>query len=777
MNEAETRAELIDPLLKQCGWGVVEGSRVLREYQITAGKIQSGGKRGRKTIADYVLVYKGIKLAVIEAKKSRLSTSEGVTQAKDYASILKLDFTYATNGKEIYAINMKTGKEEYVTTYPTPDELWNMVFAIQNSWREKFATVPFEDKGGSWQLRYYQELAVNRTMEAIANNKDRVLLTLATGTGKTAIAFQIAWKLFKTRWNIKRDGLRQPRILFLADRNVLATQAFNSFSAFPEEALKRIKPDEIRKTGKVPTNGSIFFTIFQTFMSGKDSDDNPTPYFGEYPRDYFDFIIIDECHRGGANDEGNWRGILEYFSPAVQLGLTATPKRKDNADTYKYFGEPIYIYSLKEGINDGFLTPFKVKRIKTTLDDYIYTSDDTVIEGEVEQGKQYTESDFNKSIEIQAREAERVQIFLNNANPNEKTIIFCATQEHAGLIRDIVNQKKSVANVNYCVRVTANDGKLGEQYLEEFQDNERTIPTILTTSQKLSTGVDARNVRNIVLLRPVNSMIEFKQIVGRGTRIFDGKDYFTIYDYVDAYKHFADPEWDGEPLAPEESTDDFKSPLEQDNQPLVNDEGDPSNDTETKSKQKVKIKLRDGKEREIQHMISTSFWNADGKPISAEEFLNGLLGDLPELFKSEEELFTQWSNPATRKELLERLMELGYDKELFHNLQKLINAENSDLFDVLEYVFNSEIKPITRADRVEIAKLKLATIFDEKQKEFINFVLDKYIEIGVEELSQEKLPVLLELKYNSLSEAQRVLGEVKNIRSMFVDFQQYLYRN
>ncbi|RTK95263.1 MAG: DEAD/DEAH box helicase [Neisseriaceae bacterium] len=777
MNEAETRAELIDPLLKQCGWGVVEGSRVLREYQITAGKIQSGGKRGKKTIADYVLVYKGIKLAVIEAKKSKLSTSEGVAQAKEYANLLKLDFTYASNGKDIYAINMKSGREEYVTTYPTPDELWNMIFAVKNEWREKFAAVPFEDKSGSWQLRYYQEIAVSKTMEAIANDKERILLTLATGTGKTAIAFQIAWKLFKTRWNIKRDGLRQPRILFLADRNVLATQAFNSFSAFPEEALKRIKPDEIKKTGKVPTNGSIFFTIFQTFMSGKDSDDNPAPYFGEYSRDYFDFIIIDECHRGGANDEGNWRGILEYFSPAVQLGLTATPKRKDNVDTYKYFGEPVYIYSLKEGINDGFLTPFKVKRIKTTLDDYIYTSDDTVIEGEVEQGKQYTESDFNKSIEIQAREAERVQIFLNNANPNEKTIIFCATQEHAGLIRDIVNQKKSVANVNYCVRVTANDGKLGEQYLEEFQDNERTIPTILTTSQKLSTGVDARNVRNIVLLRPVNSMIEFKQIVGRGTRTFDGKDYFTIYDYVDAYKHFADPEWDGEPLAPEESTDDFKSPLEQDNQPLVNDERDPSNDTETKGKQKVKIKLRDGKEREIQHMISTSFWNADGKPISAEEFLNGLLGDLPELFKSEEELITQWSNPATRKELLERLMELGYDKELFHNLQKLINAENSDLFDVLEYVFNSEIKPITRADRVEIAKLKLATIFDEKQKEFINFVLDKYIEIGVEELSQEKLPVLLELKYNSLSEAQRVLGEVKNIRSMFVDFQQYLYRN
>lgn len=776
MNEAETRAELIDPLLKQCGWGVVEGSRVLREYQITAGRIESGGKRGKKTIADYVLVYKGIKLAVIEAKKSKLSTSEGVAQAKEYASILKLDFTYATNGDKIYAINMKSGREEFINTYPTPDELWNMVFAIQNEWREKFAAVPFEDKGGSWQLRYYQELAVNRTMEAIANDKDRILLTLATGTGKTAIAFQIAWKLFKTRWNIKRDGLRQPRILFLADRNILATQAFNSFSAFPEDALKRIKPDEIKKAGKVPTNGSIFFTIFQTFMSGKDSDGNPAPYFGEYPKDYFDFIIIDECHRGGANDESNWRGILEYFSSAVQLGLTATPKRKDNVDTYKYFGEPVYIYSLKDGINDGFLTPFRVKRVKTTLDDYIYTNDDIIIEGKIIQGKNYTEQDFNKIIEIQAREAKRVQIFLNSANSNEKTIIFCATQEHAGLIRDIVNQKKANPNTDYCVRVTASDGEIGEKYLREFQDNEKTIPTILTTSQKLSTGVDARNVRNIVLLRPVNSMIEFKQIVGRGTRTFDGKDYFTLFDFVDAYKHFADPEWDGEPLAPEEEPKEPKTPNNPDNQANLTEENENGEKGETSGRKKVKIKLRDGKEREIQHMISTSFWSADGKPISAEEFLNGLFGTLPDFFKDEEELRAKWSDPATRKALLEQLTDLGYDKELLHNLQKLINAEHSDLFDVLEYVFNSEAKPITRADRVEIAKLKLATIFDEKQKEFINFVLDKYIEIGVEELSQEKLPVLLELKYNSLSEAQRVLGEVKNIRSMFVNFQQYLYR-
>ena len=568
MNEAETRAELIDPKLKACGWGVVEGSKVLREYNITAGKIQTGGGRSKKIIADYVLVYKGIKLAVIEAKSEDLIVGEGVAQAKQYADKLKLETTYATNGKEIYSICMKTGVEGLVDDYLTPDQLWAKTYTGSNTqaitlynpantWRLKFADVPFEDKSGTWQLRYYQEIAVRNTIEAIAHGKQRILLTLATGTGKTAIAFQIAWKLFQTRWNLSSTTsdyvARRPRILFLADRNILADQAYNSFSAFPEDALVRIKPNEIKKKGSVPTNGSIFFTIFQTFMSGTDKEGKPAPYFGAYPPDYFDFIIIDECHRGGANDESNWRAIMNYFAPAVQLGLTATPKRQDNVDTYKYFGEPVYIYSLKEGINDGFLTPFKVKRIKTTLDDYVYTSDDQIIEGEIEEGRVYKEADFNRIIEIKEREAYRVKKYMDDANQKEKAIIFCATQEHAAAVRDLVNQYKKSTDPNYCVRVTANDGEIGEQFLREFQDNEKTIPTILTTSQKLSTGVDARNIRNIVLMRPVNSMIEFKQIVGRGTRLFDGKEFFTIYDYVDAYHHFADPEWDGEPIEPEAS--------------------------------------------------------------------------------------------------------------------------------------------------------------------------------------------------------------------------------
>ncbi|WP_310555541.1 EcoAI/FtnUII family type I restriction enzme subunit R [Flavobacterium sp.] len=770
MNEAETRAELIDPQLKASGWGIVEDSKVFREYHITAGRIQIGGKRAKPIIADYILVYKGIKLAIVEAKSDELEVGEGVMQAKEYAFRLQLKNTYATNGIEIYHIQMETATERLVSFFPTPEELWQMTFAKTNAWRDKFNAIPFELIGGTKGVRYYQENAVGKTMEAIANNQDRILLTLATGTGKTFIAFQIAWKLFQSRWNLKKDGSRRPRILFLADRNILANQAFNSFAAFQEDALVRIKPSEIKKKGKVPTNGSIFFTIFQTFMSGTDTDGNPEPYFGEYPKDFFDFIIIDECHRGGANDEGNWRRILEYFSPAFQLGLTATPKRKDNIDTYKYFGEPVYIYSLKEGINDGFLTPFKVKRIQTTLDEYVYTDDDDVVTGEIDQKKVYKEGDFNRIIEIKEREKKRIQLYLDDANPNEKAIVFCANQAHAAAVRDLINQLSNSKNPNYCVRVTANDGAKGEQYLEDFQDNEKTIPTILTTSQKLSTGVDARNVRNVVLLRPVNSMIEFKQIIGRGTRMFDGKDYFTIYDYVDAYKNFLDPEWDGEPIEPEP------------NQPIIGGNGpkpgivnEPPQEPIAKLKrEKIKIKLADGKERSIKSMMSTSFWNADGKPISAEQFIQNLFGKLPEFFSNEEELRTIWSNPITRKSFLDKLDIAGYSKDILLSLQELIEAEKSDLFDVLEYIAYN-ITPILRTERVELAKKGFYLDLDTKHQEFLNFVLSKYIETGVDELDQEKLPQLLMLKYQSISDSTANLGGIDSIRNTFIGFQKYLY--
>ena len=789
-NESETRAELIDPALRAAGWGVIAGSRILREFKITQGRLTGAGRRTDPDTADYVLIYQNRKLAVVEAKREDLSESEGIAQAKHYAGKMAVRFAYATNGHKIYRMDLGstpvqqpadidepdspvaiTTSEGLADHFPTPDELWAATFSVPNAWRERFAQVPFEDRSGSWDVRYYQDTAIQRVLEAVADERQRILLTLATGTGKTAIAFQIAWKLFHAKWNLSRQPTRRPRILFLADRNILADQAYNSFSSFADDARIRIAPDSIRKTGKVPTNASIFFTIFQTFMSGTGPDGQPAPYFGQYPPDFFDFIIIDECHRGGANDESNWRGILEYFAPAVQLGLTATPKRRDNVDTYAYFGEPVYIYSLKEGINDGFLTPFKVVQVSTTLDDYVYTPDDTIVEGEVEAGRRYTESDFNRIIEIKEREEKRVSVLMQRIDQREKTIVFCATQLHAAAIRDLINQKKTSPDPMYCCRVTANDGALGDQYLREFQDNEKTIPTILTTSQKLSTGVDARNVRNIVLLRPINSMIEFKQIIGRGTRLFDGKDFCTIYDFVRAHHLFNDPEWDGEPLDPE------PDPEPRQPRPLVPPpDGEPpeGEDDPAPRRERLVIRLADGKAREIQHMTATSFWSVDGRPISANQFLESLYGTLPEFFKDEDELRGIWSRPDTRRALLRSLEGKGFDRTQLAEIQRALAAEQSDLYDVLAYIAFA-LPRITRQERADRARPAIQLSFAEKQRLFLEFVLSHYVAEGIDELDQDKLSPLLTLRYNAISDAVLDLGVPSEIRDMFTDFQKYLY--
>jgi type I restriction enzyme, R subunit len=797
MNETETRATYIDPALKEAGWGVVEGSKIRMEFPISKGRLIGNGKRSAPDKADYVLQYKNRNLAVIEAKSDEKYYTEGVGQAKSYAERLHVRFTYSSNGIQTYCIDLLKGTEGDVTSYPTPYELWEMTFGEEDKqdkeageWRDKLHTVPFETKSGTWQPRYYQENAITKTLEAIAKGENRILLTLATGTGKTAIAFQISWKLFHSRWNLRRDGERVPRILFLADRNILADQAFNSFSSFEEDALVRITPADIRKKGKVPTNGSVFFTIFQTFMSGENDGEF---YFGEYPEDYFDLIIIDECHRGGASDESNWRGIMDYFKPAVQLGLTATPKRDKNIDTYRYFGDPIYIYSLKQGINDGFLTPFKVKQIHTTIDEYIYTSDDNVLQGEVEEGRTYTEAEMNRRIEIKEREAYRVNLFLDMMGQNEKTIVFCATQNHALLIRDLVNQQSDSTNPNYCQRVTADEGGLGEQHLRDFQDNEKVIPTVLTTSQKLSTGVDAPELKNIILLRTVNSMIEFKQIIGRGTRLFDGKDYFTLYDYVGAHKHFLDPEWDGEPLEPEPCKKCDENPCvcapwvckECGQSPCICEKGEverceicgkaPCECIREPKPMMLKVQLADGKVRELDSMVQTSFWSPDGKPISSQEFLESLFSSLPDFFKNEDELRAIWSKPDTRKKLLARLDESGHSISQLNDLRRVIHAEDSDLYDVLAYAaYNTN--PIRRSDRAEYVKSHFSQ-YESKQRVFIDFVLRQYVDSGVMELDDEKLPQLLELKYQALADAKRELGAISSIRETFIGFQEYLYDN
>ncbi|MDQ6990206.1 MAG: DEAD/DEAH box helicase family protein, partial [Mariprofundaceae bacterium] len=809
-----------------------------------------------KVPCDYVLTYKGRKLAAVEAKREGLSYTEGVRQAKEYATRLQCRIAYATNGHEIYQIDMLSGKEALVEDYLSPKELWAITFdkpekTFTTIWRDRFAAVPFEDKGGTFYPRYYQENAIHHVLEAIARGETRILLTLATGMGKTAIAFHLAWKLFQSRWRLssrfKPDAeKRRPRMLFLADRNILADQAYNSFSAFPEDALLRIAPDEIRKQNKhsndptmnvvepakvrvkqmrnVPKNATVFFTIFQTFMTGKDDEGNDAPYFADYPQDFFDFIVVDECHRGGANDESSWRDVLDYFSPAVQLGLTATPKRKDNVDTYHYFGEPVYSYTLKQGVNDGFLTPFKVYPIVGTMDEYVYTpGDGVVVKGEPEAGRLYTESDFNRIISIAAREEMRVRYWMDLINPHEKTIVFCAKQSHAGEVRDIINQYARqqgwTTNSHYCVRVTANDGVAGEGDLRTFQDNEKTIPTILTTSRKLSTGVDARNVRNIVLMRPCNNMIEFKQIVGRGTRLYEGKEFFTVFDFVKAHHNFADPEWDGEPLAPEPCTVCNQMPCTCEAEPcescgfhpcccppelcaLCQHEpctcaypicetcGDSPCICEPEScpicnrlpcvcdkSETIVITLNDGKKRQIKHISSVMYWSPDGSPMTAKDFVERMFDDLPQFFENEDQLREIWSDPSTRETLLNDLSEAGYDAEKLESMKDLIDAKDSDVYDVLAYVAYA-IETRTRTERVVKAKPSILAAFgDIKQREFIDFVLEKYVEDGVRELAENKMRTLIELKYNTISDAADAFGSAAVIRETFVGFQKHLYQS
>lgn len=774
MNESDTRLHKIDPKLKAAGWGTAEGSRIATEYTFTRGKISRTAKSVPKR-ADYVLTYRGVKLAIVEAKSDELSYAEGVPQAKEYADMLGIRYTYATNGNEIYEIDRETCDEHFVTAFPSPDALWQRVYRQPNALRDRLNAIAYYSDG-MHQPRYYQELAVRRTLEAIARGERRILLTLATGTGKTFIAFQIAWKLFQARWNLRHTGTR-PRVLFLADRNTLAKQAMIDFAGFSSDALVRIRPDTVARNGEVPTNGSIFFTIFQTFMCGPEG----SPYFGQYPRDFFDLVIIDECHRGGASDESSWRGILAYFEPAVQLGLTATPRVSMNVNTYTYFNYHAYEYSLKQGIDDGYLTPFRHVNMKSNIDEYVYAPDDEVLSGEVTSGRVYTEGDFYRGdIKIRERDRARVREFLAGIGETEKTIVFCATQAHAAEVRDMINAERK--RKGYCERVTASDGEQGETFLEEFKNNEKTIPTVLTTSEKLSTGVDARNVRHIVLMRPVSSMIEFKQIIGRGTRTYEGKYFFTIWDFVQAFTKYHQPDWDGPTVCAKCGNNPCtcKKPGEK---PPKEKPGDGDGPTVCPAchqdpcvcppKEVLEIKLSDGRARRIKFVSDMMFWGADGKPVSARDFIQEMLGRLPDFFSSSDDLHRIWADPDTREALLERLEEAGYGEGVLKDIRKTIDAEKCDLMDVLEYIAY-ETTPIERRERAE----RIGHYYDtlpEVQRQFVDYVVNAYIKSGVDELRMSKLKTLLELKFGSVPEGISALGGAPAARTVFKDFQQHLY--
>ena len=812
MDESTTRRKKIDPALYAVGWEQVPESLILNEqraYLIAPGRVEKLKTRKPKKV-DYILEYKGNKLAVVEAKSDEKDVSEGVAQAKEYAEMLQIRYSYSTNGDKIYFIDMGVkdvkgnyiipSSEKFVDQFPSPQELWKMTFPKEDEWRDKFNLLPF-NRGGGKEPRYYQVNAINNVLNAVAKKQNRILLTMATGTGKTYTAFQICWKLFQTKWNLHGND-QKPRVLFISDRNILANQAVNDFEQFSEDSMIRITPDELRKHhGKVPTARHLYFTIFQTFMT---NDESGNPYYKQYPSDFFDFIIIDECHRGGANDESEWRQLMEYFSPAYQLGMTATPRRADNANTYAYFGDPVYTYSLKQGIADGYLTPFRVCISESNIDEYKYNPEDDV-EGDIDKEKTYTEKDFyNGNIEIRQRDEHRVIELLDQIDPDDKTIIFCATQLHANVIRDFVNQHKKRPSSDYCKRVTADDGDEGDTTLRLFQNNERLLPTILTTSRKLSTGVDARNVRNIVLMRPVNNMIEFKQIIGRGTRLFDDKYYFTIYDFVGANKNFQDADWDGDPFCPvcgnypctcnkrpsQPCPKCGKNPCECPHEPCPKcgqwpcvcvpepcpvcghlpctcEGGIP--------KRKVKVKLSKQRELELETTWTEKFQYGEDL-ITIEEFIEILFGRLPKFFDGPEDLRKQWEHPDTRQALLSQLESEGFAEDKLRMMQHVMGRDDCDLLDVLEFLAY-ETTPIERQRRVDLVREDYYQQQDKANQVFLDFLMEQYVRNGEHEFTMDNLPTLLDMKYGTAYNAMQKLNmKPEQIRASYLEFQRQLYK-
>ncbi len=755
-SESDTRSKFIDPMLYAQGR---EESQITRERYFTDGRKLPGGKRGKRSFVDYLLKDYGINLAIVEAKKYWLPPTEGLEQVKEYGKKLGVRWVYSTNGQEIYEWDRDAGIGNLIAAFPSPSDLYERYTDEYATIRQQILSIPYYIDS-SKRPRYYQDLAITRALSAIAAGEERILLTLATGTGKTYIAFQIAYKLLQARWS-KHGFNRRPRILFLADRNILIEQAINTFNPL-EKDCKWIRGKEIKRAlWKVPTNANIFFAIYQAIIAGEDQEldtfsaeelldavdssqdllktEEVGGYYRQYEPDFFDLIIIDECHRGGAKEEGNWAEILKYFASAIQIGMTATPKRDDNINTYEYFGQPVYEYSLKEGINDGFLTPYKVKRIQTNIDELVIDSDVEILWGD--QTKEFYEiKDFDKNIIVPERIDFIAQKLLEQIQIDEKTIVFCVDQEHAASTRDAINRHKQSRDNNYCVRVTSNEGEIGRRFLEDFQDNSKTIPTILTSSQMLTTGVDAKNVRNIVLLRNIGSMTEFKQIIGRGTRVFDGKDYFTIIDFTGASNLFYDPEWDGEV---ELSTTETDAVEEVDRH--AEDRDEDNNEERSSAPQKLRVQLAGNRELRIIN-IETRYIDESGKPLSATEYLESLLGKLPALYHSEEQLRSLRADPRTREQLLLELKSIGLDQEQFQQLQQMFDAPESDIFDILTHLsYGEEIK--TRQERVAWVMEQgfLAQVENLTAKGFLDYLLAYYVEHGSEELVQSKMGEIIKL--------------------------------
>lgn len=787
LNEADTCRKYVVPKLQAAGWDD-EPHRLSEQVTFTDGRIVVVGQKGHRRIgkrADYILRYRAdFPIAVVEAKPSYKTPSDGLQQAKQYAEILGLKFAYATNGHGIVEFDYTTGKECGLDTFPAPGDLWLRLIKnnpLTPEVSEGLLTPAYHLSGKS--PRYYQEIAINRAMQDVLQGRRRMLITMATGTGKTAVAFQICWKLWSARWNLK-DEYRRPRALFLADRNFLIDKPMaDDFSPF-ESARWKIENGVANKARE------MYFAIYQAIAR----DERRPGLYREYPKDFFDLIVVDECHRGSARDESNWREILEYFEPACQIGMTATPRRNDNIDTYRYFGDPIYTYSLRQGIEDGFLAPYRVHRVITAWDAAGWRPGQGDLDryGREIPDDEYHTKDFERIVALRARTqavARHLTEFLKKTDRFAKTIVFCVDQEHADEMR------RALANLNsdlvqqypdYVCRVTADEGDVGRGHLYRFTEVDRDTPVILTSSQLLTTGLDAQTVKNVVLVRVINSMTEFKQIIGRGTRVRDdyGKLFFTILDYTgSATRMFADQEFDGDPsIETEQFINETGESVNQETvitpevSMLAAAESDGGyvtlpNNGDGESRRKYYF---DGGRVEIIGQVVQDL-DPDGHVLRVMTFTDYTAEKVRTLYRNAAELRHDWADPQLRADIIAKLAERGID---FDALADAANQPDVDPLDLICHVaFNAPLR--TRRERAEHLRKDKKDFFDKYGPEawvILNELLDKYTEHG---LAQFRLPDVLKIppvtNHGNVAEIVGLFGGAEQMRTAVTDLQNFLY--
>lgn len=782
-NEADTCRKYVTPKLVATGWDD-EPHSFTEQRTFTDGRIVPIGNRvfrkpGKR--ADYLLRYtRDFLIGVVEAKPDYKNPGDGLQQAKDYAEILGLKFAYSTNGHGIVEFDYLTGTERELETFPSPTDLWQRLRKDNKLEDEPTADrllAPYYHQTGR-AARYYQEIAINRTVQSILQGKHRILLTMATGTGKTEVAFQICWKLWSSRWN-RDDEFRRPKILYLADRNILVDDPKDKTFAPMGDARWKIE------NGVVNMGREMYFAIYQALAK----DERRPGLYREYSPDFFDLVIVDECHRGSSKDESNWREILTYFKPAFQLGMTATPLREDNRDTYRYFGNPIYTYSLRQGIDDGFLAPYRVHRVVTQWDaaGWRPSKDDLDRYGREIPDEEYQTKDFERVVALRKRTeaiARHLTDFLKRTDRFAKTMVFCVDQEHADEMRRTLNNLNSdlvQRFPDYVCRVTAAEGDIGRGHLGRFQDTETTTPVILTTSQLLTTGVDAPTCKNIVLARVVGSMTEFKQIIGRGTRVRDdyGKLFFNIVDYTgSATRLFADPDFDGDPalITEEEINEEGETTrVTVEAEEAIADTFEPEETviSDPPSTERRKFYYDGGRVEIAAHLVYDL--DPDGKQLSVVKFTDYAADKVRTLAPSVIELRAKWSNPTERSEIIAQLAERGID---FDELAKSANQPDADPFDLLCHVaFNAPLR--TRRERADRLRRERKDFFDQHgadARAILNDLLEKYAEHGT---AQFLVPDILKVPpisgRGNVIEIAQMFGGPEKLRESVAELQNLLY--